>query len=68
MTEPVRKSYSLDELRTAALVFMQEEYGRYERGDEEARDRWYERLGMLGIFATWLFERFPDNGSGDGND
>lgn len=65
MTEPVRKSYSLDELRWAALNYMRLEYGLPPKDDQEKRDRWHERLGLLTVFATALWERSPEQHSGD---
>jgi len=35
---------------------MQSEYGRVSKDDQEARDLWHERLGMLVIFAHFLWE------------
>lgn len=53
---PVRRAYSLEELRGAALSFMQDEMGRPEKDDKAARDEWYERLGVLVCFSVYLFD------------
>lgn len=60
MSEPVRRSYSLEEFRQAALDFMTHEYGLPEKTDAGAREAWYERLGLLTVFATRLFKHPPD--------
>lgn len=65
MSEPVRKSYSLDELRWSALNYMRLEYGLPAKDDQEARDRWHERLGLLTVFVATLWELPPEQ-HGDG--
>ncbi len=62
MNEPVRRSWSLEELRTAAVDYMREDFGLPPKDDAEARDRWHERLGLLSAFAHSLWERQHHNG------
>ncbi|MGH2510919.1 MAG: hypothetical protein ACRDHZ_26440 [Ktedonobacteraceae bacterium] len=56
MNEPVRKQWTLDELRDKALLFMQTEYGLPERGNEQSKERWRTELGLLTLFASWLWD------------
>lgn len=62
MSEPVQRSWSLDELRAAAVSYMREDFGLPQKDDAEARDRWHERLGLLSAFAHYLWES-QSNGS-----
>lgn len=57
MSEPVRISHSREELHDAALRFMRNHYGLPELNDQEARDRWHERLGLLVVFVEEMWRR-----------
>lgn len=63
MSEPVRKAWSQEELREAALEFMRVDFGLPERGDQEARARWYERVGLIVSFTTWMWDCYPASGA-----
>lgn len=56
MSEPVRKQWSEDELRMAAMEFMRCDFGLPERRDQEARARYYERLGLIVSFTAWMWD------------
>nr|WP_294525651.1 hypothetical protein [uncultured Rhodopila sp.] len=55
MTDPVRQQWSEEELREAAMEFMRVDFGLPPRDDQEARARWYERLGLIVSFTSWLW-------------
>jgi hypothetical protein len=61
MTEPVCKLWSEDSLREAAMEFMRVDFGLPDKNDREARDRWYERLGLLVTFAVWLWDTHDES-------
>lgn len=46
-----------DELRTLALEFMVEHYGRPISLDEDAREQWHRDLGLIFNFANTIFIR-----------
>lgn len=62
---PVRKSFTREELQAAVLRCMREVYGTPPQDDREARNRWYENLGLLTVFVTDLWERSASPTSGD---
>ena len=56
MSEPLRMSYSHAEMLERVREWMIENYGRPIELDEEAKDRWHERCGML---ASFVYDYFP---------
>jgi hypothetical protein len=55
-TEPLRTAYSHAEMIERVREWMVENYGRPIELDEEAKDRWHERCGML---ASFVYGNFP---------
>jgi hypothetical protein len=62
MNEPVRKPWSEDELREAAMEFMRVDFGLPEKDDQEARGRYYERLGLLICFVAYMWDTYTPRG------
>jgi len=62
MTEPVHKWISLDDLRSAALNYMRVQHGLPPKDDQEARDAWHQKLGLLTVFVTELWDNWPRGG------
>jgi hypothetical protein len=56
MSEPLRTAYSHAEMLENVRKWMIENYGRPIELDEEAKDRWHERCGML---ASFVYDNFP---------
>ena len=55
--EPVRQSWSLDELRVNARRYMELMYGK--PGTAIDKDAWYVRFGMLVDFAEVMWHEIP---------
>jgi hypothetical protein len=54
MSEPLTKSWTEDQLREAAMEFMRCDFDKPK--DEESRNRYYERLGLLISYTAWLWD------------
>lgn len=63
MSEPVRRSYSEQELLQAAARFMNETFGSIR--ESEDRERWHERFGILIHFCGDLWLASPVQQTGD---
>lgn len=57
MSEPLRKAYSKQEMEALAKTLMLETYGKPRELDEEARNRWMEKFGLL---CHFIAENFPE--------
>ena len=55
---PLRVAFSRDELRDKLTEWMVAEFGIPRDLDEDARDRWHERCGLIYHF---IMCHFPDN-------
>jgi len=56
--EPSRRAYSREELRDRVTAWLCEQYGRPIDLDEEAKDRWLTRCGLIYAFVC---DHFPEN-------
>jgi hypothetical protein len=56
MDDPVRRSYSREEMRDASEKWMIEQYGSPKEMKDNEKARWHERCGMLNHF---IFDHFP---------
>lgn len=56
MNQPLRKSYSREELINSSKEYMKGLYGKPMELTEEARDKWMERYGLL---IDFISEHFP---------
>ena len=55
MCEPVKMSWSEQELQYEVRDFMLERFGRPSELTPEQRDSWYERAGIMADFVGELF-------------
>jgi len=58
MSDPVKQSYSQEQLITAATGYMGEFFGPIPK-DEPERTGWYEHYGMLINFTGYLWAGMP---------
>jgi len=66
VTEPVRKQWSEEELRVAAMEFMRTVYPPIP-GDKKSELRYLERLGLIVTFTVWAWDTYnPSGGSEHG--
>ena len=56
MNDPVQKWWSEEQLKDAAMEYMRVDFGLPEKDDKAARAEWFERLGILVMFAQWLWD------------
>lgn len=57
MTEPLRKSYSSQEATDFAHDWLVQLYGKPRDMEEEERDRFYERAGLIYNLLTDMFPK-----------
>ena len=62
---PLRQAYSREEMRDASVKWMIEQFGIPKEMDDDERDRWHTRCGLLYHF---IYDHFPaENAIGDGS-
>ena len=56
MSEPLRTAYSREEMRDLSVKWMIEQFGIPKDMEDDERDRWHTRCGLLYHF---IYDHFP---------